>query len=804
MLLIFFSCAWVAGIFLGSMLRLPPALGLIALAPAALLFYGRRYARYVLPACLGVAVFIGAAVYSYASLHDFDAGKVSYYNDSGVVRLTGMVTGDPDVRDVNTRLMVAADSVDTGTGRREVSGRVLALVPRYPAYRYGDVLELTGELATPPRLDDFDYRGYLAHQGIYTTVYYPAIEAVETGRGLAPLAWLYDLRGRLAERLAQVLPEPQASLAQGIVLGIRANIPADLNDDFSKSGTAHILAISGMNLGIMAGIMLGIGLWIFGRRRYLYVWLALVAVWFYTVITGMAPPVVRGAIMATIFLLAEALGRQRSAIVALTAAAAVMVGLSPYILWDASFQLSFLAMAGLVLIFPRLREAGRRAVTAWVGEAGAAATAANIAVDTLSATLAAIIAVWPVVAYYFGIFSLVGPLATFMALPALPGIILLGGLAGVVGLASLAAAQVVGWTAWPFLTYLILVVRGLGSPEALAVAVGPFHPALIWGYYLALGAGIWFINRRQGRRPLAGAAGLMKAGSSEGWRLAQAARALVVPLLVAALLLSYTAATLPGDDLRVSFLDVGEGDAVLIQQGSRQVLVDGGPSPGAITLGLGGRMPFWDRTIDVVVLTHPHQDHLAGLVEALRRYRVGRVFYLASDYSSPVYDEWLKLIDEKGIEARQAEAGQRIDLGEGVTIDVVFPGEPLTGTDSDIDNNGLVLRVGRGRVSFLLTADIMADAERELLRERASGEVTVLKVAHHGSATSTIAGFLAAADPEAVVISCGAGNRFGHPDEAVLGRLAAKVGTGNVYRTDEQGTIDFTTDGERLWVATER
>jgi competence protein ComEC len=221
MLLIYYSCLWVAGVYLGSLLRLPLALGLLVLAPVPLLFYGRKYARPVLLACLGIALFLGANAYSSASLLDFDTGEVSYYNSSGVVRLKGIVSGAPDVRDVNTRLTVAAESLDGA----EVSGRVLVLAPRYPEYRYGDVLELTGELETPPRLDGFDYRGYLAHQGIYATMAYPGIEVVETGRGLAPLAWLYTLRGRLARGLAEVLPEPQASLAQGIALGVRAKYP---------------------------------------------------------------------------------------------------------------------------------------------------------------------------------------------------------------------------------------------------------------------------------------------------------------------------------------------------------------------------------------------------------------------------------------------------------------------------------------------------------------------------------------------------------------------------------------------------
>jgi len=804
--LIYLSCVWVAGIFLGYKLNLPLLISLVALAPLPLLFFIRQHRKQVILASLGILLFVTAAAYSYPSLYGINSGKVHFYNDRGVVEIKGTVAGDPDIRDSNTRLSLSTTAIKLGSEWRDVEGTVLVFVPRYPAYEYGDVLRVNGELETPLQLDDFDYKGYLAHQGIHATMFYPKIEVLDTGQGFPPLAWVYSIRGRLAETLAEVLPEPQASLAQGVILGIRGNIPQEVRDDFSRSGTAHLLAISGLHLGIMAGILLGVGLWLFGRRYYLYVWLALGAVWLYTVITGMNPPVVRGAIMASLFLFAEALGRQRSGMVALTFAAAVMVGVHPYILGDASFQLSFLAMAGLVFIFPILRDWGRSAVARALGEEGAPAAAANVVVDTFSATLGAVIAIWPVVAYYFGIISLVGPLATFLALPALPGVIVTGVLAAVVGLASLAVAQVIGWLAWLFLSYTILVVGGLGSSSLSSVGVDSIHPAFIWGYYPVLAAAIWWNSyRKRLRGILSGAAGRMKAGLNISFGLSGVGKWLIVPLLVVAVLVSYTAATMPDDDLHISFLDVGEGDAILIQKGNRQILVDGGPSPREITLGLGSRMPFWDRTIDLVVLTHPHQDHLAGLVEVLRRYRVGQVLYPILDYDSHSYDEWSRLIGEMGIKSTVARAGQQIDLGDGVVIRVLNPlANLMVGSQSDVDNNSVVLRLSSGDISFLLTGDIMSEAERELIRERAGLRVTVLKVAHHGSDTSTTQEFLTVVSPQVAVICCGADNRHGHPDAEVLGRLQEEIMQENIYRTDEDGTIDFVTDGERLWVEVER
>ena len=363
MSLICLSCAWVAGIFLGSKFNLPLVLILTGLIPLPLLFL-RQHRKPIILASLSLTIFFSGTVYFQSSLPTVDEGALQFYNDQETVAIKGMVNRDPDVRDKTTHLHLSATEIKLDKEWLEVSGTALLFVPRYPTYSYGDALLVTGTLETPPQLDDFDYKDYLAHQGIYSTMLYPKIETLDSGKGSKPLQWVYTLRNRLSQTLATILSEPQASLAQGIILGIRGNIPAQVKADFSRSGTAHLLAISGLHLSIIAGILLSLGIWLFGKKRYLYIWLALGTIWLYALITGMHPPVVRGAIMASLFLTAELLGRQRSAFTALAFAAAVMIGISPQILWDASFQLSFLAMSGLIFVFPSLRTLGRRAAKA--------------------------------------------------------------------------------------------------------------------------------------------------------------------------------------------------------------------------------------------------------------------------------------------------------------------------------------------------------------------------------------------------------------------------------------------------------
>ncbi|MBI4187634.1 MAG: DNA internalization-related competence protein ComEC/Rec2 [Chloroflexi bacterium] len=791
MALIYLSCAWVAGIFLGSELALPLTLIWVGLVPLPLLFLVRQHRKPIVLSSLCLVAFFGGAFYFQSRLPGTGENYLRFYNGR-TVELSGVVNRDPEPGDKTVNLYLSAENIAIGKERREVSGIVFLVVPKYLSYGYGDVLRVRGELKKPVSLGSFDYETYLSHQGVYSTMFYP--EILEAKAGSRWLQWVYSLRNRLSQNLAEVLPEPQASLAQGIILGIRGNIPDPVNSDFVRSGTAHLLAISGVNLTIVAGILLSFGIWLFGKKGFIYIWLALGAVWFYGLLTGMQPPVFRAGIMVTLFLMADVLGRQRSAVTALALAAAVMVAIDPNVLWDAAFQLSFMAMAGLIFVFPVLQSLARKAVNAVLGEEGAAVSLANLVTDSFSVTLAAIIAVWPLIAYYFGVISWIAPLANFFAVPALPGIMVVGSLAGVLGLLVIPVAQVIAWIAWLFVTYLLLVVKVFATVSP--IEGGSVNPTVILVYYSTLALSIWLVSNRN------------KMGEFMSRVIGFVSRVpvkwVIPPLLVAAILVLVVAGTMPDDNLHVSFLDVGQGNAVLVQKGNQQVLVDGGPSPQALTVSLGKKMPFWDRRVELMVLTHPHADHITGQIEVLNRYKVGQVLSTNLADESPLYAEWLGLIKEKDIKYTSARAGQQINFG-GAVIEVLNPPIPLfTGTDSDIDNNGVVLSLQMGAVSFLLTGDIRLETEFELIARRAGMDSTVLEVAHHGSATSTTAEFLAVVNPRLAVISVGKDNTFGHPNTGVMDRLRKAIGQANIYRTDERGTIEFITDGEKLWVKVEK
>jgi len=471
---------------------------LAALLPMPLLLV-KRYRKTVLLACLCLLTLSGGALTYQTTLITDDSTQVRSYNDSGRVVLRGVVSVDPDVRDKTTRLKLSVQSINPDGVWRKTSGMVMLYVPRYPEHAYGDLLEVTGVLATPTNFtDDFDYQGYLAKQSVYSTMLYPEIHTVGTGYGIKPLQWIYSLRHALAGVMAKTLPEPQASLAQGIVLGLRGNIPDNVNDDFARSGTTHVLAISGANLTILAGLLMLVLGRIIGKRYRVYIWLTLVIIWFYTMLAGASPPVVRAAIMATLFLFSELLGRQKNAGPALAFAAAIMVAANPLALWDVSFQLSVLAMSGIIFLYPVLYGA----VAKWTEKTRGRTVIPDSAVDFIAEgscmTLAASLTVWPASAAYFGTISLASPVATLLSMPVLGPIMVIGLLGALAGLIWLPAAQVIAWAVWMLTSYMLLVARVFANVPTIDTS-GP-RALIVIAYYAVLAVGvIWFTRSRRKR-----------------------------------------------------------------------------------------------------------------------------------------------------------------------------------------------------------------------------------------------------------------------------------------------------------------
>jgi competence protein ComEC len=251
--------------------------------------------------------------------------------------------------------------------------------------------------------------------------------------------------------------------------------------------------------------------------------------------------------------------------------------------------------------------------------------------------------------------------------------------------------------------------------------------------------------------------------------------------------------------LEVNFFDVGQGDAIFIETPERhQILIDGGPDS-TILEKLGQAMPFWDRTIDLVILTHPEEDHLSGLIGVLKRYKVENILWTGVLHEAPEYDEWERLIENEGAKIQIAKAGQKIFWSKNHEnfIEILYPFENLAGQDfKDVNDTSVVSRLVFGEKSFLFPGDIFEKAEGEILNRGATIDSDVLKVAHHGSKTSSSPQFLAEVSPEIAVISLSKDNKYGHPHQETLEKLK-NYGI-RILRTDQDGDIKIISDGINL------
>lgn len=243
------------------------------------------------------------------------------------------------------------------------------------------------------------------------------------------------------------------------------------------------------------------------------------------------------------------------------------------------------------------------------------------------------------------------------------------------------------------------------------------------------------------------------------------------------------------NELKITFLDVGQGDAILISQGSDQILIDGGPNGDVLLDKLGKYMPFWDRKIELVLATHPDQDHIEGLIEAMKYYAVGVVADNSFESETQVYKKYKDIIQEKNIKKINARKNLDIKLGNGGGIKILSPREDAVLTEKDTNGGSIVAKLTYGNGSFLLTGDLPAEIEDKLVAENADLKSNVLKVAHHGSKYSTGEEFLGKVDSKVAIISVGKNNRFGHPAPETLSRLENKHI--KIIRTDQTGDISY-------------
>ena len=596
------------------------------------------------------------------------------------------------------------------------------------------------------------------------------------------------LRTALGDPIRGLVPEPESGILVGIALGERSAIGPDLAYAFAASGTTHLLAISGFNMTLVAAAA---GLAVRGRGRPLVrAIVTVVAVLGYSAVVSGGASVFRAAAMAVVAALGLALGRRAAATNALAAAAAIMLIADPATITDVGFLLSVGATAGLFAFQARI-----------AARLGALPTLVR---EGLAATLAATIPTLPIIAAIFGRISLVAPLANVLAVPLFPPLMVAAVLTAIIGVLLPNAALPFALAGYAIARLLRAVVETAAGLPAASIEVprGPLTAILLGAAYVAairvapwLGGRIprvgWAALHRSvwsGLRTVLGAFGRPAARSHRQGpgrapcgpgRARIAALGLVGCLAMAAV---WAVAVRPGPGLRVLALDIGQGDAYLIEVDGHRALIDGGPDPVRLLEELGVMLPPWDRRIDVVALTHAHTDHGNGLLPVLDRFHVGLAVEPAGLNAGPLATTWTAHAAAAGVPRRAAIAGAAVRLGSA-TLRFLAPE-----ADVSVDVPSLVVQLERGSFSMLFMGDATEAAQAALLRDPAALRSRVYVPPHHGAATPHGPALVAAVGPEVAVISAGRDNSYGHPTPQTLEALG-RIPT---YRTDRDGTVELT------------
>jgi ComEC/Rec2-related protein len=646
--LLYLALAWLFGSIL-------PALGLpwlLAPAAALLALSGTASVRWWVRACFAVLLAFTALAASHLYLQrqsTVAANDIGRFTLSGPVRILGVVEGDRDERQRVLLLRLRVSGVDDGTGVYPASGLLLVRLPLTASYEDGDRLELRGNVVTLNNEAGSDYRSNLAKQGVSAELDYPIARRLGGSTGFSLQHDIFLLRSRMDQAIRSVLPEPEATLGAGLAVGTRRVTDPALNSALSDTDAAMIVVATGYNVTIL-GILTVAGLaWLIGRRQ------AAVAAMFvmagYALLLGPYPSILRAAIMGAIVMAAIVVGRPHAATRALIIACAVMVAIDSSALTSISFPLTATATGGVVLLLPALRNL-LRAVSPRVGRAAAGRDWAGGVADSAALTLAAIIPALPVVVAATHRLSLVSLPVNLILFPLIPWMTAFSLATAFAGTIWHPLALVFAPAAFVLLRFLVVVVRlGAATPAGI-IEMDWFNQWVAIGIYLTAGVTDWIVHSgkrlrwperlghdraiSQGKGSRAVTSRSLPLGH-RGWMIPSTLVLVALAAFAFAMAPRLTGALDDASHLHVTYLDVGQGSAILAQSGSGRILVNTGLDGSATVAALDRVLPPWQRSLNLVVLTDALPAHAGGLDSVLGRYHVGGV--INTDVSS-VSPDW--------------------------------------------------------------------------------------------------------------------------------------------------------------------
>ena len=677
---------------------------------------------------------------------------------------------------------------------KQVTGRIslrLREKENSPGPRYGDLLEVCARLEAPDEARNpggFSLADWMRGRSIYTaitakrSIYWRHIPR-PVPLHVRPARIAQELRNSLLRSLHRVLPPSEAALLAGIMLGSQSDFPPGLTDDFALTGTAHILAASGMNVGFIALMIL----WLSKLLRVpptIYTLSSLICLAFYSLICGGGASIVRADLMIGSFLVAGLLYREPDIGCAVAFSALVQLVQDPQTLYDIGFQLSYAAVIGITLTAPLIDKAGRWGRGASSGHTDLTTRAfARIRYGLcagITLTIAASIATAPLTAYHFHQFSLIAVPANLLITPWLALLTYSGfalwAIAGwLPGLAALFAHGLIG----PAMAGLIGIAHVLARNQSAALSSPTPENWMIAVYFAMMGMGLYFYIY----------------GNETLRRRAWIPPSIVFCSGFAWILLFYPKSA----GMMVTILDVGQGDCALLQTRDGVAVVDAGPVTDTDDAGRRIVLPYLRglgvQRIDTLVLTHADDDHIGGAATLLERLPVARVLMGGIPADSPAYYRLMLALHDRGVPIYYPRQGMTVRLTPNLDAKVINPDARTAMLDND---GSLSLHVRYGKTSLLLPGDSGSVAESEMINSGVDLKSDILKLGHHGSRLSSGETFLDAVQPVLAISSESRNNVFGHPSPYTISRLQ-KRGI-PLLRTDQLGGIVLRTDGEKWYL----
>lgn len=744
---------------------------------ARLLFF--RWSRYEpkkktqAPLFLSVLLFfaLGAIRYRISAPDLTDPEFIASHTSSeSSLAIVGVVDDFPDVRDnyINLRVQTQKIRPDGEFMHAPVEGLLLVKVPPESDIHYGDQVIIRGFLQTPPTDEDFSYREYLARQNIYAYMPRAKVAVLETGHGNSLLRAIYALKEKSLAVVYRLWPDPEASLFSGILLGVETGIPAPVQQAFKDTGTSHIIAISGFNITIIAGLFSNFFNRFLSPRRGAIA--AVVGIALYTILVGADAAVLRAAIMGGLTLFAQQIGRRQSGLNALAAASLGMAFFTPQLPWDISFQLSLTATLGLILYAEPLQNKFVELASRYLPSEHAQQLSKPVG-EYILFTFAAQLTTLPVMLYHFHRLSLTAFIANPVILPVQPPIMTIGGLAVILGLIWLPLGKLIAPLIWPLVLFSIRAVEFFAQYKSGVLVFGEIGLVSVFLFYGILF--FWTFARDRFHRVVA----------------AFKPATVITVLGVVTLLVWKIAFTTPDGRLHLTLLDVGNGEVFLLQtpQG-RKILINGGPSTSLLSDGLGRRFPPFQHQLDFIVVASPQKKQVAALSRILERYPPVQVLWAGATSPCREADYLRAALTEEEIPLTILEPGRSLDLGEGAQLSVLT-----------ISERGAILLLEWESFRALLPFGVTEENFEELRMGRDIGNVNLLLLADNGYTPSNPPEWIMNLHPQLLLLGVASDNSEGLPDRELLNTLSGY----SLLRTDYHGWIEISTDGENMWLNVE-